>query len=690
MSTKEPLTREDLREELQLLERATDAHFESLAEKVQSIFRDEFRKALDTPFGTCPAFADLQLPLVSRTAVDGLEPEEQSGAPGVDTKLCTDSCVTSGLRVSAAAKEPRRSGGREPKTGVHQATWGELVRERDAVPGSRKSMAMISQGSSCNRQKEVLQSSANDRGKVATFMGWLQFVSFAIVTDWKFDCIIGLLIFANSGLIGWTTDYLARRETDILPLWVKFLDNTFASVFGLELVLRMLALRKGFFVGQDYRWNLFDIVVFTSQIMESVTQEVMAGISSIARMLRVLRLTRVVRIVRVIRLIGELRAIISSIVGSIRHVFWTIVLLFLLIYTFSIFLLQVVSNHKLQLLDEGASLESITLLDTLFPNLYEVILLVYQSISGGVDWSQVTGQLQEAGLSASIVVLYVMYVAFVMFAIMNSVTGVFVEIATKRAKQDQDEFLCTLACRVLEQAGIEQGGAIDWEDFQYCVGCRDMEMYLEAIDVKYEDAAMLFHLLDSDRSGLITSTEFVDGCIRLSGSCKAIDFAAFRTDQLSKWDRMQEELDALKEGIRTGNHLMMSVAHWCRNGSPAGSPTPPTDAVPARPPGQLQPVCVEAGMPLVGTHDDKVGGGELCGVTTAQPPAIRSQEGAEQWGATSTSSMKFPSNTNSSNKTIAGTLEMVARQQDEPGAAVGLEDGFASELKNALPSTMAL
>lgn len=43
------------------------------------------------------------------------------------------------------------------------------------------------------------------------------------------------------------------------------------------------------------------------------------------------------------------------------------------------------------------------------------------------------------------------------------------------------------------------------------------------MNVNPEEAASLFHLLDSDQSGSIDYDEFVGGCMRLRGAAKAID-----------------------------------------------------------------------------------------------------------------------------------------------------------------------
>merc|ERR1719487_266589 len=98
---------------------------------------------------------------------------------------------------------------------------------------------------------------------------------------------------------------------------------------------------------------------------------------SFLRVLRILRLIRIIRLVRILRLIGELRTLVMSIVCSLKSLGWTITLLFLIIYSVSVYFTQMVSDHKGPHHPE---------LFRYFGTLDLSILSLFQAITGGCDW----------------------------------------------------------------------------------------------------------------------------------------------------------------------------------------------------------------------------------------------------------------------------------------------------------------
>merc|ERR1719174_1901749 len=74
----------------------------------------------------------------------------------------------------------------------------------------------------------------------------------------------------------------------------------------------------------------------------------------VLRVLRILRLVRILRVVRVLHLISELRAIVSSIVGSFKSLIWVVVLLLLMIYIVAVFFTQSVTDHIVEVKVEEA------------------------------------------------------------------------------------------------------------------------------------------------------------------------------------------------------------------------------------------------------------------------------------------------------------------------------------------------
>merc|ERR1719401_1940249 len=77
--------------------------------------------------------------------------------------------------------------------------------------------------------------------------------------------------------------------------------------------------------------------------------EAMSGLaqwlSSLLVLMRVVRLLRVMRVIRVLRFFRSLRLMLASISHSVTELFWVFVLLFFIIYMFTIFIQGVMTEH---------------------------------------------------------------------------------------------------------------------------------------------------------------------------------------------------------------------------------------------------------------------------------------------------------------------------------------------------------
>jgi hypothetical protein len=164
----------------------------------------------------------------------------------------------------------------------------------------------------------------------------------AVLSSFRFDNMISLLILGNSITIGLEADYAARNGTDSAPLAYRVFEVFFCIVFTSELLLRVYVYKLEFFLKRDVGvlWNYFDLLVVSAQLVQECFEYMQssandnndAGNLRILRILRVLRIVRIFRLVRVLHLISELRTIVSSIIGSFRSLFWTVLLLLLMMY----------------------------------------------------------------------------------------------------------------------------------------------------------------------------------------------------------------------------------------------------------------------------------------------------------------------------------------------------------------------
>ena len=150
--------------------------------------------------------------------------------------------------------------------------------------------------------------------------------------------IIGCIL-AAAAIIGAQTyqDLAARHE-----ILFTALDNFILLVFTFEVVLKIVALGKGWYNYFKEGWNLFDFFVVAMCYMPF-------GGSAVA----VLRLLRLLRVLKLFNNIKELQIILSGLANGMSSVSYIGLLLFLLFYVFGIVALMffrcaaasLVANH---------------------------------------------------------------------------------------------------------------------------------------------------------------------------------------------------------------------------------------------------------------------------------------------------------------------------------------------------------
>jgi len=384
-----------------------------------------------------------------------------------------------------------------------------------------------------------------------------------VVRSSYFDYIVTICILLNAITIGVQADFSAKHVGQPPDRIFKDLERVFCACFTTEIVLRLYVLRQSFFVCSGWKWNWFDLMVVVIQLAEELLDFIinLAGLdgtssglgsgSSVIRVLRVLRLIRIVRLVRVFRLISELRTIVSSILGTMRSLCWTCVLLFVMTYIVGVYITQLsadtlegIEEEVTCVMDREACHINAQSMSKYYGTLSRSLLSLFQGISGGVDWDELADPLimhssPLCGLFFSI------YIAFSVLAVFNVVTGIFVETALIRSKEDKDVYMVNQLRRVLIEADVDTNGMISWEEFESQLENTELQEYFKAIDVDVSEAKGLFRLLDISDSGEILAEEFLSGCIRLRGPAKALDMQIL----LHQTRQMSQKLLHMKEAM---------------------------------------------------------------------------------------------------------------------------------------------
>uniref|UniRef100_A0A8D0LBD0 Sodium channel protein n=1 Tax=Sphenodon punctatus TaxID=8508 RepID=A0A8D0LBD0_SPHPU len=158
----------------------------------------------------------------------------------------------------------------------------------------------------------------------------IQGAVFDFVTLQAFDILIMLLICLNMVTMMVETDTQSKQMEEIL-YWINLV---FVIFFTCECVLKMFALRHYYFT---IGWNIFDFVVVILSIVGMFLAEIIEKYFVSPTLFRVIRLARIGRILRLIKGAKGIRTLLFALMMSLPALFNIGLLLFLVMFIFSIF-----------------------------------------------------------------------------------------------------------------------------------------------------------------------------------------------------------------------------------------------------------------------------------------------------------------------------------------------------------------
>lgn len=393
----------------------------------------------------------------------------------------------------------------------------------------------------------------------------------------QYEWFSGGLIILNSIFMGIQTQSMALRAKDetskgeelssLTPWDFLGVQATFGILFGIDLALRWVC--DGFtefFRTEDRSWNILDVVVVGLGTIDTITEIIITAQGdasgtplstfSVLRVLRVARIVRVVRVIRVMKFFRELRMMIFSIIGCLKSVTWIILVLGLVFYLFGLTFTQAVTDS----LDSLNLRQADKYADTIafFGTVDKSILSLYMAMSGGNDWGQYYDALEALPGGEIQCLLFILFITFSIFAVVNIVTGVFVDNAMQSGRQDREvvvheeienkkDYLRSLQA-LFDRIDDAGDGTITRASLSLALQDDNVQAFFAAMKLDVPDAVILFDLLDYDDSGEITIDEFLNGCYRLQGDASNIDTKI-----------MQAEMKFLKDSVQHLTELLQRI-----------------------------------------------------------------------------------------------------------------------------------
>jgi len=397
---------------------------------------------------------------------------------------------------------------------------------------------------------------------------WEQYQSF--VASWTFELVFACAIGLDACVVGAQTQYSATLvgTAHALPAYFSALQHVFAVIFSLELFLRILAHRWDFFCDREASlgWNYFDVLVVFGSLLEMALGAAGETMIRRMRMIRILRLIRILRVVRIIRFVTALRTLVMCIGSTLKSLMWSLVLLFLIMYTIGIAFTDSCTDYLKDVepdiltasyaIDLEPDTQAAYAKDVrkFFGSLPVAVKTLFESISNGNTWGEVLLVIWRVDPAYGM--FFFMYISFCVFAVLNVMTGVFCQAAIESAAKDQE--LIAQALIVDKARDVEQvrslfksmdsngDGMLDLLELEECFENQQIRALFASLDIHLDNSWQLFHLLDADGKGSVDAMDFVDLCMKVRGPAKSIDMACLSKGQ----KRIRAKLASMENHIQ--------------------------------------------------------------------------------------------------------------------------------------------
>merc|ERR1712012_490546 len=215
--------------------------------------------------------------------------------------------------------------------------------------------------------------------------------------------------------------------------------------------------------------------------------------------------------------------------------------------------------------DDSASIQ----LDDYFGSVVRSIVTLFKCVTNGMSWDSVFESLLDVHWFYATV--FLMYIIFATFSVLNVMIGQFCQVAIESAKEDDEEaitdqlankhfYVAKLKLLFASLAeDIEDGLTLDI--FEKNMHDARVEAYFHSLDIKIWDAWTLFRLLDEHGNRVIDMNQFIEGCLQLKGPATAIGLKKISSEikwlenKIMKLDDEQKNIMKCLQDFKHDIHL---------------------------------------------------------------------------------------------------------------------------------------
>merc|ERR1719336_890970 len=224
-----------------------------------------------------------------------------------------------------------------------------------------------------------------------------------------------------------------------------------------------------------------------------------------------------------------------------RSFFWALVTLVLIMYMCAIVFCEGIAvylHNTSELIIDDSVINSI---DKNWASLGLAMLTEYKAITGGAPWGSVLEPIQAAGMPY--VFIFLLYIAFLVIAVLRLLTGIFVQQAAAAAKQDMERSIQQNIVDLFNRIDDDGSGSITYEELRHNFRKTEVTRYLANLQFTHHDADKIFHLMAMGPDDEVDIHDFIQTLQSFKGHARKIDVAL-----LNGWIKeVAMKLDAFME-----------------------------------------------------------------------------------------------------------------------------------------------
>lgn len=320
---------------------------------------------------------------------------------------------------------------------------------------------------------------------------------------------------------------MRRRETNPLAFFL-IIDGFFSLAFGVDLVLRLIGERAGFFFSSDRVWNYMDFGLVVGDVFNELINAIMGAIGSsapsanfdglrgAARACRAIRMARTLRVFRSVSLFALPREVVAS--------FATVPLMILIWFFIALFFSLIFMQASAESLASESTTESNqNVMYSYFGSVGNSLLSLFYVLLGAMDWDILYDAIAEtSGLYAF------MFLSFAFFAIVafyNSITAMCVQGCLARVQRNE---LDTKSTESVKLAAVlsktDKGSNCNWGQLNQNLDDPMVHGHLDRLGLDISDARGLCKLMSRGDKQPVNMGEFARACVKFTRTVRGVDF----------------------------------------------------------------------------------------------------------------------------------------------------------------------